>query len=65
MENLPDDIQWYIWKIYFSKNVVVHFGYKDWWWHSVKVRGDVNILFYLDPEKSTYPTKGDYFSVNY
>lgn len=62
MENLPDDIQWYIWKIYFNKYVVPHFQYKDWWWHTVKVRGDVNILSYLDAEKSSFPSKGEYFA---
>lgn len=65
MENLPDDIQWYIWKIFFSKYVVIHFQYKDWWWHRVRCRGDTNITWYLDSEMSTYPTKKQFFSYNY
>ena len=65
MENLPDDIQWYIWKIFFSKYVISHLKYKDWWFHNVKNRSNISIKSYLDAEIFSFQSQKHFFSYNY
>ena len=56
---LPEDVQWYIWKIYYTNNVKPRIDHKDWWIHSVRSR-TVLSKNYMDAEK--FPGFADCFA---
>jgi hypothetical protein len=61
--DLPEGVQYLIWKKYFTLNVVGLFEHKDWWWHTVKCRSDGGLPGFLDPEFLMGGEK--YFCKNY
>jgi hypothetical protein len=48
--DLPENIQYKINKIRFSDEVLIYMKNKDWWWHTVKSRSNIENKGYLDGE---------------
>jgi hypothetical protein len=61
-DELPDGVQYIIWKKVYSSEVVPRFQHKDWWFHTVKARSE-SWLGYIDAETSHhFPSDHGFFS---
>lgn len=50
ISDLPEGVQYLIWKKYFTMNVIGHVNHKDWWFHTVKFRASGGFPGFLDAE---------------
>lgn len=51
---LPEDVLWLIWRMYFTEHVAELFRHKDWWYHTVECRARKgsfhDMVSYMDAE---------------
>jgi len=46
---LPDDVQWYIWRMYYTNNVKPCMEHNNWWFHTVLCRANRGKYFTDNP----------------
>ena len=66
--NLPENVQYQVYKLIYTETIVPCFKHKDWWWHTVECRSNKGIFKmdnprFLDAENYEYSTKKDFFIV--
>jgi hypothetical protein len=60
--DLPEGLQYFIWRDVYSSTILPYFRHKDWWFHTVKSRSE-GWSGYIDAEMSHhFPSDHGFFS---
>lgn len=59
---LPDDVQWYIWRMYYTHHVKPCMEHKNWWFNNVMCRANRGRYYMENPQFIDAETTNIYYA---